>query len=143
MAVAVSAINDRYVGVALRESVAVDVSLIAPVYTIPATLRSVAVEVSVTAAPNVCAAANVLVAVAVSETAEMKVKSEETLSVAVDVSAMLALKTLLPSDENGACENVDRPNTRHAPLISSCCQISFSKPALLDMTINISPLNQI
>jgi len=61
----------------------------------------------------------------------------------VAVSAIDALYTELPSDENGACENADMPNTRHAPLMSDCGQIGFSKPTLLHMTFDVSPLNQI
>jgi hypothetical protein len=118
----------------------------------------------VTATGNVAAAENVLVAVAVSTTGALNVlvttvsasvavavsttgalnvlDATASESVAVAVSDIDAKKTFPPSDENGACENADKPNTRHAPLILSYCQISFSKPTLLGVTINISPLNQ-
>jgi len=105
---------------------------------------SVAVAVSVTDDRNVVLDEIESVAVAVSVTGALNVLAATAPeSVAVAVSSISALKILLPSDENGACENVDRPNTRHAPLILSCCQISFSKPALLRMAFDISPLNQV
>ena len=48
---------------------------------------------------------------------ELKVKDENMLSVAVADSDTEAANVLPLSDENGACENADMPNTRHAPLI--------------------------
>jgi hypothetical protein len=106
------------------ESVAVADSAIAETYVGVEEIASVAVDVSVTGALNVLAAT----------------ASE---SVAAAVSVMLALNVELPSDENGACENEDRPNTRHAPLISGYCQFFFSEPTLLHLAVNICPLNQV
>jgi rRNA maturation endonuclease Nob1 len=143
VAVAVSETDEINNCAAEKLSVAVAVSDMLVANLCFAEKESVAVAASDTEDKNVTFADIASVAVAVSETADRYVKREDTLSVAVAVSATDALYTELPSDENGDCENVVKPNTRHAPLLSDCRQVSFSKPALLRLTCGICPLNQV